>query len=866
MAARPEKVYQINMLSNIVQSLRVWVRRLWRRRTHSANKKANSYPFSEPQVPARESPEVPQEPTSPAKCRQRKPDTDSLESDHATEVADNAEEENPQAGLGAPYSADAKSDGDDHKTVSDSRDAADEEPIDQPIPNDNELAESASATDSDQSGQVPTEIEPGTPVSDGSEKSPSDPLEDVRPEPDSPSAQPVEDHGNAPNINADGGGSSQPDLTDPLPEPPKRAEPPEDNALNDNSDPPEDKRKKRNRSQKPPRRIGGRRNGPTQPPSPANDDAKDKLTFTPRPELICRKSPSSWQWEVVLSAEDECNIVEVRRDGDPLSAVSGEYSLSSLAGSLSIDYEDRESDQLPLFDGAPLIFKMPNDWNGDGRKVGGITSGHFIVMVPREWKRTGSAPVEPEECTDANFTAHFFYIKKGKVAGDVGGFEDCDLALTTTGFELDGDRVFDDCEDGELFVGAPPSLCPTSDIVWARIGEEREDGWKGENFKPADQSLAEVLNGRQGRFFVRVYDGDAKLLDSGEFRYLRDLREIRVNDEPYSAATLLVPPSTGYSLAEVQFVSADGTTIHPNLDISGTHATMQSGGILIVEPHPDGDHISCALQSGADRVDTVIKLPRIWWRMEQDDGEANEWHDMPLAMTRQQFREHADADAAVRLRLPLCVSSVKVGFDEELYRTYRSQKNGDNTETEIRLSDFIDYDQIDQRLNENSSLSIRCGEAVLQLIRVSADPVPTIISFTCEPATIAAGEMATLRWTAQNAEPIRIAIDPDIGSVKSNGSITVTLSETTVFTLRLTTSGTDEVTKAVSVVVRPRSQIGIDKSAIKKQIKALKVKREAALQARDKKCLKEVRRQIRRLKRKIRKSTSDPLKRMQRGK
>ena len=76
----------------------------------------------------------------------------------------------------------------------------------------NELAESASATDSDQSGQVSTEIEPGTPVSDGSEKSPSDPLEDVRPEPDSPSAQPAEDHGNAPNINADGGGSSQPDL------------------------------------------------------------------------------------------------------------------------------------------------------------------------------------------------------------------------------------------------------------------------------------------------------------------------------------------------------------------------------------------------------------------------------------------------------------------------------------------------------------------------------------------------------------------------------------------------------------------------------------------------------------------------------
>ena len=644
MAARPEKGYQINMLSNIVQSLRVWAWRLWRRRTHSAKKKAES----------------------------------------------------------------------------DSRDAADEEPINQSMPNDNELAESASATDSDQSGQVSTEIEPGTPVSDGSEKSPSDPLEDVRPEPDSPSAQPAEDHGKVPNINADEGGSSQPDLIALPPEPQKRAEPPKDNACDENSGSSEDKKKKRSQSQKPPRRIGGRRNGPTQFPAPVNDDVRDEPTFAPQPELICRRTPSSWQWEVVLSADGECSIMEVRHDGDPLSAVNGEYSLSSLAGSLSIDYEDRESDQLSLFDGVPLIFKMPNDWDGDGRKVGSITSGHFIAMVPREWKRTGSAPVEPEECTDANFTAHFFYVKKGKLAGDVGEFEDCGLALTTTGFELDGDRVFDDCEDGELFVGAPPSLCPTSDIVWARVGEEREGGWKGENFKPAEQSLEEVLNGRQGRFFVRVYD-DGAMLDSGEFRYLRDLREIRVNGELYSANTLLVPLSAGYSPTEVQFVSVDGTDIQLNLDTAEAHVTVQSGGILIVEPHPDGDHISRALQSGAARVDTVIKLPRIWWRIEQDDEEADEWRDMPLAMTRQEFREHSVADAAIRLRLPLRVSSVKVGFDEERDRTYLPQKNGDNTETEIPLSDFIDYDQIDQRLNEDALLNVQCGAEVMALIRVSAD-------------------------------------------------------------------------------------------------------------------------------------------------
>jgi len=704
-------------------------------------------------------------------------------------MADNAEKANPQLGPVVPCSADAKSDGNDHKTVFDSLDATDEESIDQPMPSD---AESANARESDQSDQISIEIEQVTPSRDGSEKPPSDSLEDVRPEADSPSPQPAEDHGNAPSSNVDTGDSSQQDLTEPPLEPSKMAKTPEDNARDENSEAPADKRKK------PPRRIGGRRKGPTQASSPA----KDKSTFTPQPELICRRASGSWQWEVALVADDECDVMEVRHDGEPLNMVNGEYSLASLAGSLSIDYEDRKSEQLPLFDGTPLVFKTPNDWTGDGRKVGGITSGHFIVMAPREWKRTGSVPIESADCTDASFMAHFFYTKKGEQKKNIGGFEGCDRTLTTTGFELSGDRVFDDCADGELFVGAPPRLCPSSGIVWVRIGEERQGGWKGENFKPAEQPLADVLNGRQGRFFVRVYDGKSRLLDSGEFRYLRDLREIRVNDEPYSAKALFVPPSTGYSPTKVQFVCADDTTIQPNLDATGPHATMQSGGVLSVAPHPAGDRISCALLSGEDRIDTVIKLPRIWWRMEQNDGEADRWRDTPLVMTRQQFREHSNADEIIQLRLPLRVSSVKVGFDEERDRMYRPKKNGDDTEAEISLSDFIDYDQIDQRLNRDALLNVQCGTAVMALIRVSADPVPTITTFESDPRKVKIGETATLHWATQDADSgdVSVSISDGIGVVESNGSMEVMPMETTTFRLRLKTTGVDEVKSIVTVV------------------------------------------------------------------
>ena len=155
---------------------------------------------------------------------------------------------------------------------------------------------------------------------------------------------------------------------------------------------------------------------------------------------------------------------------------------------------------------------------------------------------------------DTSFRAHYFFRDGSESEEGIGGFRECDVASTTSGFELAGGRVFDDSEDGELFVGAVPNLKSSQDISWIRVGEEEQNGWKGENFKPDERTLAEVLNGRQGRFFIRVYD-DTRLLDSGEFRYLGNLKEIRVNSKPYDENTVHTPP---YSRTTVEFIGTDG--------------------------------------------------------------------------------------------------------------------------------------------------------------------------------------------------------------------------------------------------------------------------------------------------------------------
>lgn len=66
----------------------------------------------------------------------------------------------------------------------------------------------------------------------------------------------------------------------------------------------------------------------------------------------------------------------------------------------------------------------------------------------------------------------------------------------------------------------------------------------------------------------------------------------------------------------------------------------------------------------------------------------------------------------------------------------------------------------------------------------------------------------------------------------------------------------EAICKALNIDMHVHHEVvGIDKAAIKKRIRELKVERDAALEAHDHKKLKEIRRKIHRQKRKIRRAT-----------
>lgn len=75
---------------------------------------------------------------------------------------------------------------------------------------------------------------------------------------------------------------------------------------------------------------------------------------------------------------------------------------------------------------------------------------------------------------------------------------------------------------------------------------------------------------------------------------------------------------------------------------------------------------------------------------------------------------------------------------------------------------------------------------------------PLQVSLTAEPATINSGEQSTLTWTSVNAD--KCVIEPGIGEVDLNGSITVSPADTTTYTITASKAGETATDSAVITV------------------------------------------------------------------
>ena len=174
-----------------------------------------------------------------------------------------------------------------------------------------------------------------------------------------------------------------------------------------------------------------------------------------------------------MSADEECQLAAVHLEGKTLDFTRRQCRVPSLRGRVTVSCQDGQKHVTPLFEGDPLIFKLRKNWAGEGRRIARITSGHFIVVAPNSWQRTGRAPVEPDNCADPAFQAHYFHRDATVADGGVDGLPEWGGFLLATGIELTGQHLYDDSDDGMLFVGDAPTLESSPEIEWARVVSNR---------------------------------------------------------------------------------------------------------------------------------------------------------------------------------------------------------------------------------------------------------------------------------------------------------------------------------------------------------------------------------------------------------
>jgi RHS repeat-associated protein len=99
------------------------------------------------------------------------------------------------------------------------------------------------------------------------------------------------------------------------------------------------------------------------------------------------------------------------------------------------------------------------------------------------------------------------------------------------------------------------------------------------------------------------------------------------------------------------------------------------------------------------------------------------------------------------------------------------------------------------------------GASVNIKIESAVSPIPPpVIDFSAYPDSILQGESAVLVWETTHADTIEI--DPEIGMVVENGSMTVSPAETTTYTLTATGSG-GSVSDQITIAVVATPQVGL---------------------------------------------------------
>ena len=414
---------------------------------------------------------------------------------------------------------------------------------------------------------------------------------------------------------------------------------------------------------------------------------------SPKPELICLNRERKW----VLAVEIPESLLEnarliVSQDGASLTLPElGENRcvLTRMSKEVAVGWNDAgiaKESKIPLGEEVALLFRLGGQALQRGRRVKSPSSGSYLVIAPSAWKRdiqiSGLPPAGPEFVSLPGQTAHFFELYGeggGRIAFRTPSGELIALDAVMPQFELVGTCLNEASENlGPVFSGRLPRIRAFDKQFWNEVvtivvGREGNEGrTRNIQFNPDTKELEQTLPSEMGMwddgwYFVRFHDANDDLIESQDFRFIRDVQEISILQPPF------FPPRGGHESVRIECTHASGYTVRP-ADDTGTDVLVERNEnktVLNIPPDVSCDRTRWLL--GLEKgpfVGVSFLVERCWWALGRENEMPTKWTDETLVLSASDFR--ATSKKVLRLRFPKrrWMREVLVGFEQRRGKQY----------------------------------------------------------------------------------------------------------------------------------------------------------------------------------------------------
>ena len=411
-------------------------------------------------------------------------------------------------------------------------------------------------------------------------------------------------------------------------------------------------------------------NGPAKPPGPHDHSCKC--------EIVCQKKGREW----IVGVERQENIsaipvVHLLQNSIALQhAENGFWYLVQTNGKIVMS-SDENGTRLKLGGKPCLVFKLSGQNGNYGRLMRYPSHGSYLLVAPESWRRhetlSGPAFAAPEPVSLTGYQAHFFDLEKGgdsKIAFVTQDNEPVVINTKARGIELVGNRLHDAEEKmGPLFGKEIPIIRALDEQVWKEVsliivGEEGlgRGKWRTEIKPiPEEQELPLQLSQTKiGWYFLRFYNKNHELIDSMDFRFIRELHEIKVQQSSP------VPLNYEHKPTTVEFLHENECVIRPN-DADEQNIAIERKDTKTIVTIPADSNCDktrwFVCPKGKSEVPVTILVERLWWEMGDEDHEPSEWSCKLLKITRNDLT--ASSCKALWLRFPKTrwTNYVRAGFE-----------------------------------------------------------------------------------------------------------------------------------------------------------------------------------------------------------